>query len=102
MGNLLLWEQSGKSEITKPEIDQQQEFLNYFRRSETGEGRGSCRARFRQGIAPENGIKDSDTLLSEYLKKLGYATTILGKWHLGDSPQYSPLKHGFDAYYGLP
>ena len=46
MGNLLLWEQSGKSEITKPEIDQQQEFLNYFRRSETGEGRGSCRARF--------------------------------------------------------
>src|SRR5262249_48766986 len=25
-----------------------------------------------------------------------------GKWHLGDAPQFLPLKHGFDEYFGLP
>lgn len=54
------------------------------------------------GPNSKNGIKDSENLLSEYLKKLGYSTAIFGKWHLGDSAQYSPIRHGFDTYFGLP
>ena len=54
------------------------------------------------GPNSKNGIKDSENLLPEYLKKLGYSTAIFGKWHLGDSAQYSPIRHGFDTYFGLP
>ncbi|MSR31115.1 MAG: arylsulfatase [Gemmataceae bacterium] len=54
------------------------------------------------GPGAKNGIKDSEFLIPEHLKKLGYATAIFGKWHLGDSLQYSPLRHGFDTYFGLP
>ena len=54
------------------------------------------------GPNSKNGIKDAENLLPEYLKKVGYSTAIFGKWHLGDSAQYSPLRHGFDTYFGLP
>lgn len=54
------------------------------------------------GPNSKNGIKDAEYLLPEHLKKLGYSTAIFGKWHLGDSAQYSPLRHGFDTYFGLP
>jgi arylsulfatase A len=54
------------------------------------------------GPNSKNGIKDAENLLPEHLKKLGYSTAIFGKWHLGDSSQYSPLRHGFDTYFGLP
>jgi arylsulfatase A-like enzyme len=33
-------------------------------------------------------------------KSRGYATGMLGKWHLGDAPQFMPLRHGFDMYFG--
>ncbi len=54
------------------------------------------------GPNSKNGIKDAENLLPEHLKKLGYSTAIFGKWHLGDSNQFSPLRHGFDSYFGLP
>ena len=54
------------------------------------------------GPNSKNGINDAENLLPEYLKKVGYSTAIFGKWHLGDSAQYSPLRHGFDTYFGLP
>lgn len=54
------------------------------------------------GPNSKNGIKDAENLLPEYLKALGYTTAVFGKWHLGDSAQYSPLRHGFDTYFGLP
>jgi arylsulfatase A len=34
------------------------------------------------------------------LKKNGYATALIGKWHLGYKPEYSPRVHGFDYFYG--
>src|SRR3954469_21537601 len=48
------------------------------------------------------GISDRETLLPQVLKPRGYATAIFGKWHLGDSPQFLPTRHGFDQYFGLP
>src|SRR4029453_5782234 len=41
-------------------------------------------------------------LLPQVLKPRGYATAIFGKWHLGDSPEFLPTRHGFDEYFGLP
>jgi arylsulfatase len=48
------------------------------------------------------GINTEEMTLAELLKQRGYATAIFGKWHLGDSPQFRPLRHGFDEYFGLP
>ena len=48
------------------------------------------------------GINPGETILPEVLKMAGYATAIIGKWHLGDQPDFFPLKHGFDYYYGIP
>jgi len=48
------------------------------------------------------GISSNEMTLAELVKQRGYATAIFGKWHLGDSPQFLPLHHGFDEYFGLP
>jgi arylsulfatase A len=54
------------------------------------------------GPGTKVGISDGETTLAQLLKSRGYATAMLGKWHLGDSPQFMPLRHGFDQYFGLP
>ena len=48
------------------------------------------------GLAPE------EVTIAELLKTQGYATGIIGKWHLGDQPEFLPTRQGFDYYYGLP
>jgi arylsulfatase len=48
------------------------------------------------------GISSNEMTLAELVKQRGYATAIFGKWHLGDAPQFLPLHHGFDEYFGLP
>jgi arylsulfatase A len=48
------------------------------------------------------GISDKEVTLAQLVKQRGYATAIFGKWHLGDSPQFLPVRHGFDEYFGLP
>ena len=40
--------------------------------------------------------------MAEMLKASGYATAIVGKWHLGDQPEFLPTRHGFDYYFGIP
>ena len=54
------------------------------------------------GPGAKTGINAAETTLAEVCKSRGYATACLGKWHLGDHPQFLPLQHGFDEYYGLP
>jgi arylsulfatase A-like enzyme len=39
--------------------------------------------------------------LPAQLKKAGYATVLVGKWHLGLLPTYSPLKSGYDHFFGI-
>ena len=48
------------------------------------------------------GLHPDETTLAELLGAAGYATGIVGKWHLGHFPETMPLKHGFDEFFGLP
>lgn len=48
------------------------------------------------------GLHPEETTLAEVLKSRGYATAIVGKWHLGDRPEFLPTRQGFDSYFGLP
>ena len=48
------------------------------------------------------GIHEDEITVAEALKEQGYATGIIGKWHLGDQPEFLPNNHGFDYYFGLP
>lgn len=50
-----------------------------------------------------NGLEDEDEIcITELLKKQGYTTGLVGKWHLGHLPQYLPVVHGFDEFIGIP
>ncbi len=48
------------------------------------------------------GLSASETTIATMLKAQGYVTGMVGKWHLGDAPQFMPWNHGFDDYFGLP
>lgn len=47
------------------------------------------------------GIRDEELLLGEILQEHQYRTSCIGKWHMGHLPQYFPVKHGFDEYFGI-
>ena len=47
------------------------------------------------------GLTANGRSLPQLLKNAGYATALIGKWHLGYLPQMSPLAHGFDAFFGF-
>jgi arylsulfatase A-like enzyme len=48
------------------------------------------------------GLNPDEWTVAELLKTRGYATTAIGKWHLGDHPLFLPTNHGFDSYFGIP
>ena len=53
-------------------------------------------------MAPEPaGLSLSETTLADRLKAAGYATGIVGKWHLGTSPEFHPQQRGFDEFFGF-
>ena len=47
-------------------------------------------------------LNPDEETLPELLKEKGYATGMVGKWHLGCKPPYLPLQNGFQEYLGLP
>lgn len=47
------------------------------------------------------GVLPSETSLPRLLKSAGYATGLIGKWHLGWQPQFHPNRHGFDEFWGF-
>ncbi len=47
-------------------------------------------------------LSPNEITVAELLKEVGYATAIIGKWHLGDQPGFLPNAQGFDRYYGIP
>ena len=48
------------------------------------------------------GLNPEEHTVAELLKDAGYTTAIIGKWHLGDQPEFLPRRRGFDYYVGLP
>lgn len=47
------------------------------------------------------GLPPSEPTFPALLKAAGYDTTLVGKWHLGWLPDYSPLKSGYDRFWGF-
>ncbi len=59
----------------------------------------------RKGVLFPNspgGLPAEEWTIAELLKQAGYKTACIGKWHLGHLPEYMPLRHGFDYFYGFP
>src|SRR5256885_4377901 len=48
------------------------------------------------------GLVKWERTLGDIFSEAGYATAIVGKWHIGDSPGRWPTDHGFDEWYGIP
>jgi len=47
------------------------------------------------------GLPPEHPTLPSLLRDCGYATALVGKWHLGDLPSYCPLRSGFDEFWGI-
>ena len=46
------------------------------------------------------GLPPEHPTVPSLLKKAGYATALIGKWHLGHEPHFSPIKSGYDEFFG--
>ncbi|QXJ20546.1 sulfatase-like hydrolase/transferase [Actinomadura graeca] len=69
----------------------------------TGRYPGRLRGGLEEPIARPNelhGIPPGHPTLASLLKDAGYATAMFGKWHCGFLPWYSPLKSGWDTFFG--
>ncbi len=49
-----------------------------------------------------HGLNPAEFTIAERLKERGYATQCVGKWHVGDQPEFLPTRQGFDHYFGFP
>jgi arylsulfatase A-like enzyme len=47
------------------------------------------------------GLSPREPTLPRYLKDAGYATALVGKWHLGARPEFRPGRHGVDEFFGF-
>jgi uncharacterized sulfatase len=73
-------------------------------------GRYPFRCGMTSNPAPDGGpdadglhLPESEITLAQLLKQGGYATGMIGKWHLGHAkPEWLPTHRGFDEYYGIP
>jgi arylsulfatase A len=54
------------------------------------------------GPGSASGLNPAECTIAERLKEIGYTTMCIGKWHLGDQPEFLPTRQGFDHYFGIP
>jgi arylsulfatase A-like enzyme len=47
------------------------------------------------------GLPPMHPTLASLLKRVGYGTALVGKWHLGFLPEFSPIKSGYDSFFGI-
>jgi arylsulfatase A-like enzyme len=66
---------------------------------------GRYQTRFGHELNPGGGAKQglplTESTLADRLKGAGYRTALVGKWHLGGSPEHHPQKRGFDKFFGF-
>ncbi|MBM3726115.1 MAG: N-acetylgalactosamine-4-sulfatase [Acidobacteria bacterium] len=109
----------GNSEIPTPHIDSiarngirfTQGYVTapYCAPSRAGFLTGRYQSRFgyeqnvtgKQNLNPETGLPLTERTLASHLKTAGYRTAIFGKWHLGATPKFHPLRRGFDEFHGF-
>ena len=56
---------------------------------------------FNPGAGPEMGLPTTETTLADRIKAAGYATGLVGKWHLGSAPKFHPQERGFEEFFGF-
>ena len=54
-----------------------------------------------QNTEPGIGLPVAEKTLADLLKNAGYATGLVGKWHLGGTPPFHPQRRGFDEFLGF-
>jgi arylsulfatase A-like enzyme len=64
-------------------------------------GKTPARIGHENNLNGEGGLDLATDLLPARLKQAGYYTGAIGKWHLGNTPEYYPWKRGFDEFYGF-
>jgi len=50
----------------------------------------------------DHGLSSEEMTISSILKQNGYVNGLFGKWHLGHHPEFMPLQHGFNEFWGVP
>ncbi len=107
----------GRPDLSTPNIDriaaQGLRFLQAYANSavctatRTALITGRYQYRLRLGLEeplvgnPDVGLSPEHPTLPSLLKKVGYSSTLVGKWHLGTFPKFGPLKSGYDHFYGF-
>jgi arylsulfatase A-like enzyme len=67
----------------------------------TGRYPGRTKGGLAEPIANKTqGLDPNHPTLASLLKKAGYSTALIGKWHCGWLPDYSPTKSGWDEFFG--
>jgi arylsulfatase A-like enzyme len=106
----------GRPDLSTPNIDRMaakgvrflQAYANSAVCSATRTALITGRYQYRLPLGLEEPLADSDVglppehpTLPSLLKKAGYGTTLVGKWHLGRLPRFGPLQSGYDHFYGF-
>lgn len=56
---------------------------------------------FNPGAGPNVGLPLTETTMADRFKEAGYATGLVGKWHLGEAARFHPQKRGFGDHFGF-
>ncbi|MDD7986578.1 sulfatase [Lentisphaera marina] len=105
----------GHPTIKTPNIDKMAEkgvrFTDFYARHKCSPARASLMTgafNFRVGVGSivypnsTTGLIKEVVTIPEMLKKKGYTSALIGKWHLGHTAGYLPRDQGFDYYFGVP